>query len=57
MIDLFNPPKIVPKNPSFVHCIEDDPDEPIEISAYQKRLEQMRAWHERKKHGNVAKTL
>jgi len=52
MIDLFYPPKpheLQNRMPDYVHLIKDDPDETIEVSPYNKRLAQMRAWHERKR--------
>lgn len=41
--------------PSYIHRIQDDPDEEIEISPYQKRLQQMREYTARWKRENPDK--
>lgn len=48
MIDLFYPPKpyeLCNQEPSFIHRIYDDPDEPE--TAYERRLRLMREWHQK----------
>lgn len=49
VIELFMPPKPPALAPTTVHRIQDEPDEPIVETAYERRLRQMREWHIRKR--------
>ena len=47
LLDVLLPQSIQLPKPSFVHKCQDDPDEEIVETKYERRLRMMREWHQK----------